>query len=229
MCDASLWAQQRGAFADLGYTVVDADTARDDTIEAMASRALADTDGAIIPVGFSMGGIIALEMARQDPARLEAMILLDTNAGADLPERAAVRPQQQQRVRDGELATIIRDELKPHYLAEQNRGDEALKQHLLDMAMGLGPDIFVQQSEALRTRADAWELLPQITCPVLVACGEEDALCPPAWHERMASALPDARLHIVAGSGHMLPLEQAEKFAAICMNFLSNIAKRTTA
>lgn len=228
MCDASLWDTQREAFADTGHRVIDADTAQDDTIEAMAARALAATRGAVIPVGFSMGGIIALEMARQDPARLAAMILLDTNAGADLPERAAVRPQQQQRVRDGELATIIRDELKPHYLAEQNRNNDALKKHLLDMAMGLGPDIFIQQSEALRTRGDAWGLLPHITCPVLVACGEEDALCPPAWHERMSDALPGAELHIIAGSGHMLPLEQPEQFETICINFLSNKTMRAT-
>lgn len=228
MCDASLWGAQRDALADAGYRVVDADTTQDNTIGAMAERTLSAVKGPIIPVGFSMGGIIALEIARQSPERLSAMALLDTNAGADLPERAKVRPVQQQRVRDGELEIIVRDELKPHYLAQENRSNSALKAHLLEMAMGLGKDVFIRQSEALRTRNDAWNLLPGIDCPVMVACGAEDTLCPPEWHQRLAAALPNAGLHIVSGSGHMLPLEQPDICRNMLTQFLNNIRMENT-
>lgn len=135
MCDARLWREVR----DIpGWSNIDAPPLGQASISAMASAVLATLHGPLIPVGFSMGGIVALEMARQAPERIEAMVLIDTNAGADLPERAIIRPVQQARVRGGQLATIIADELKPAYLAAANRDNEVLKQLLFDMAMDLG-------------------------------------------------------------------------------------------
>ena len=168
-----------------------------------------------------MGGIVALEMARQAPERIVGLILSDTNAGADLPERAALRPVQQYRVRNGDLATIVADELKPAYLAAQNRDDEEMKALLFDMAMDLGDEVFIRQSEALRTRADLGPVLDHFAGPVLFLCGAEDALCPPEWHHAMAARCNDAEIHIVAGAGHLLPLEQPKQFSAIVSDWLT--------
>ena len=215
MCDARLWS---------GLQLLDvlhADLSHDDSIENMASRTLAEHQGAFIAIGFSMGGIVALEMARQAPDRIKGLILSDTNAGADLPERAAAKPVQQARVRAGELATIVADELKPAYLAAQNRDNEGLKSLLFDMAMGLGDDVFVRQSEALRTRADLGPVLDSFMGPLLFLCGAEDALCPPDWHRAMAARCDDAELQVIDGAGHLLPLEQPEIFTAAIDDWLN--------
>ena len=105
MCDARLWGRI------CGVDGVHADLSRDDSIEKMAQRLLFEHQGPLISIGFSMGGIVALEMARQAPERILGLILSDTNAGADLPERAALRPAQQDRVRNGDLATIVADDV----------------------------------------------------------------------------------------------------------------------
>lgn len=215
MCDTRLW---RGLD---GLPSAHADLTRDDTIAAMAARALAEHPGGLLPVGFSMGGIVALEMARQAPDRITGLILADTNAGADLPERAAARPAQQQRVRGGELARIVADELKPAYLAAQNREDPGIRSLVFDMAMALGEDVFVRQSEALRTRADLGPVLDAFAGPVLLVCGTEDGLCPPAWHEAMAARCRHAELRVIAGAGHLLPLEQSQAFRAIVDDWLT--------
>ena len=221
MCDARLWDQVRPAFA--GWTVatplLDADT-----IAGMAERVLAAYPGSLVPIGFSMGGIAALEMARQAPDRIAALGLLDINPSADLPERAAVRPRQQADVRAGALERVVVGELKPHYLAPANRGNVALLDLLRDMALALGPDVFVRQSEALRTRDDLRGVLPGFDRPVFIACGEEDRLCPPAWHQAMAEAAPRAELHIIPRAGHMLPLEQPDLLAASLTPWLAAIA-----
>jgi pimeloyl-ACP methyl ester carboxylesterase len=215
MCDARLWVGLDG------LTVVQADLTQDDTIAAMAARALGENAGTLVLAGFSMGGIVALEMARQAPERISGLILADTNAGADLPERAAVRPAQQQRVRGGELARIVADELKPAYLAAQNRDNPAIRSLVFDMAMALGEDVFVQQSEALRNRADLAPVLDAFAGPVLLACGAEDVLCPPAWHEAMAARCRNAELRVIAGAGHLLPLEQPHAFRAVIDDWLT--------
>lgn len=218
MCDARLWA---GSVRAALPGAVDADTTRDDSIAAMAARALSATAGPLLPVGFSMGAIVALEMARQAPERLTGLVLLDANPAADLPERAAVRPRQQADVRAGRLEAVVVGELKPRYLARANRGDRVLLDLLRAMALDLGPDVFVAQSEALRTRADLRDVLPALDIPVLVACGAEDALCPPAWHQAMAAGARHATLHVIADAGHMLPLEQPGLLADIVTDWMT--------
>ena len=224
MCDARLWSPL-GAELDrrnIAWRV--GDLSRQSSITAMAADMLAEQDGPLLPVGFSMGAIVALEMARQAPERLRALGLLALNASADLPERAQHRPRQQTDVRGGALERVVAEELKPNYLAAANRGDAALLALTMDMALALGADVFVRQSEALRTREDLRPVLSTLALPVLLACGAEDALCPPEWHRRWAEAIgPAAVLHQIAGAGHLLPIEQPRRLAAVLIPWLQTI------
>ncbi len=220
MCDARLWT--RAVRAAL-QGAVDADTTVDDTVAGMAERALRATDGALLPVGFSMGAIVALEMARQAPHRIAGAMLMGLNAGADLPERAAHRPVQQSEVQAGGLERVLVEELKPNYLAAARRADGALLALLRDMGLALGAEVFVRQSEALRTRADLIPTLAVLAAPVALLCGAEDTLCPPAWHERWRDTAPAATLTVVGGAGHMLPLEDPAVVAAALPALLARI------
>lgn len=205
MCDARLWRDVR-----LDAQVVHADLTQDDRVEAMASRALRGAPDRFIAVGFSMGGIVALQLAASTPDRLAGLVLADTNAFADLPERTEARVRQQSEVRSGKLERVVADELKPNYLAAANRGRLDILDLTMRMALDLGPEVFVRQSEALRVRPDMRSRLGDVKCPVLVICGAEDVLCPPAWHADIAAALPSATLRVVNDAGHLLPLEQPE-------------------
>ncbi|MEO6113849.1 MAG: alpha/beta hydrolase [Sphingomicrobium sp.] len=217
MCDERLWRDMPRA---LLARAVHADLSLDDSIPAMAGRTLAATDGMLIPIGLSMGGIVALEMTRQAPARINGLVLSDTNAGADLPERAAARPAQQERVRAGELETLVANELKPAYLAERNRNNQPLRALILQMAVDLGEEVFIRQSEALRTRSDLRGVLDKFVGPVLLTCGAEDRLCPPEWHYAMAARCANAEVEVIDEAGHLLPLEQPDKFAATVLSWL---------
>ncbi len=203
MCDARLWTQQVRAILP---SAIDADLTHDASITDMAMRTLTATNGPLLPIGFSMGAIVAVEMWVQAPERIVGLGLLGYNATADLPDRASHRPVQQAEVRAGGLERVLVEELKPNYLAAANRSDPVLLELLRDMGMALGPAIFTRQSEALRTRTDRVDRLSSIDCPVLLMAGDEDALCPPDWHYRWQSLIPDAWL-FTANAGHMLPLE----------------------
>ncbi len=226
MCDARLWRGGDGALATmLGYhgfaTVFDADLTTDTTIQAMAKRALAATTGQVLPIGFSLGAIVAVEMAAQAPERIAGLVLAGYNATADLPERAAHRPVQQAEVRDGGLKRVLIEELKPNYLAVQNRGNDALLDVLLAMGMGLGEDVFIRQSEALRLRDDRRSTIAALTVPILYMCGSEDTLCPPLWHRQWAAQSDDADFTEIAGAGHMLPLEASHAFTEAIEHWLN--------
>ena len=216
MCNARLWSGGgdllRSTLGERSMVCAHADLARDDSIAAMANRALGTIDGPVLAIGFSMGAIVAVEMAVQAPERIIGLVLAGYNATADLPERAAIRPLQQAEVRAGGLERVLVEELKPNYLAQCNRDDPGLLTLLRDMGMGLGEDVFVRQSEALRMRQDRRPALRELTVPVLYLCGLEDGLCPPDWHRQWAAMTAGARLEMVAGAGHMLPLEQPQAF-----------------
>lgn len=225
MCDARLWQDILPALA--GWDVAHATLDDDDTIDAMAERCLEAAAGSLVPIGFSMGGIVALAMAARSPERIAAIGLLDTNPSGDLPERAAVRPRQQAEVRSGGLERVVVEELKPNYLAPPNRGNVPLRTLLRDMAMRLGPEVFVRQSEALRTRRDQRAVLPRLSVPAFIACGEQDDLCPPDWHRAMADTARMPTLHVVPGAGHMLPLEQPIELSHNLAHWLTTLEDLT--
>jgi pimeloyl-ACP methyl ester carboxylesterase len=56
--------------------------------------------------------------------------------------------------------------------------------------------------------------------PTVVVYGSEDALTPPAVVKQVAAAVPGAELVEVIGAGHMIPVEQPERFASIVATFL---------
>ncbi len=227
MCDARLWRGGNEAITRMLVdqpfgAVFDADLTRDDSIGAMAERTLAATTGQVLPIGFSMGAIVAVEMAVQAPERIAGLVLAGYNATADLPERAAHRPVQQGEVRAGGLERVLVEELKPNYLAVQNRGNAALLDLLREMGMVLGDGVFLRQSEALRLRDDRRDAIAAFTVPVLYMCGSEDTLCPPVWHKQWAQMTPDAQFTEITGSGHMLPLEAPDDFAQSLKTWFNN-------
>ena len=179
MCDARLWGGGgellRTALSERSIVSTDADLTRDASIAAMATRALGAVEGSVLAIGFSMGAIVAVEMAAQAPERIAGLVLAGYNATADLSERAAIRPLQQAEVRAGGLERVLVEELKPNYLAKCSRNDRSLLTLLRAMGMELGAEVFVRQSEALRLRKDRRPVLRKLTIPVLYMCGLEDA------------------------------------------------------
>lgn len=230
MCDDRLWAPVASELHQAGYPVRHAPRLDQPTIEAMAQAVLDATDGPFVAVGFSMGAIVAAELARSEPERIRAIGLVAFNASSDLPERAAVRPRQQAAVRSGQLEAIVAEELKPNYLAAQNRSNPHLLKTVMEMARAVGSDAFLAQSEALRLRRDLRPALGGFSMPVLLACGSEDRLCPLDWHRDWADLIGDnASVVEVPGAGHLLPLEQPHALTDALIGWLTKDVQCPTA
>lgn len=207
MCDARLFAPQVRYLRQKSFV---ADLSAADNIPELSRRVLANAPPEFAIVGLSMGGILAFELWRQSPERITHMALMDTSPHADAPDRRTIRINQIARVLEGKLREVATEELKPLYLAKKHRDDSALLDTLLQMAIDLGPEVFTQQSLALKDRPDSVATLARITCPTTIICGREDSLCPVEFHELMASTIPGARLVILDDCGHMATLEQPD-------------------
>jgi pimeloyl-ACP methyl ester carboxylesterase len=204
MCDARMWGDLSSllTLTDVRHAV----PAEGNTIKEMAGTILRDAPPRFSLAGLSMGGIVAMEMLSQAPGRIERLALLDTNPRSEQEEVKLRRASQVERVANGDLEGVMRDEMKPNYLSAQSL-DTGILKLCMEMALGLGPDIFVRQSNALRDRADRQDVLKEFRGPALVLMGEDDRLCPLNRHELMHSLMPQSRLEIISRAGHLPPLE----------------------
>jgi pimeloyl-ACP methyl ester carboxylesterase len=218
MCDARLFGPQIGALS-AQWPVMACPIWGHSTVEALAVQVLAAAPPEFALAGLSMGGIVAMEILRQAPGRVTRLALLDTNPLAERDEAKARRIPQMEAARTGDLRRVMRDEMKPNYLAETpNR--QAILDLCMEMALGLGPDVFISQSMTLRDRPDQRATLRGFHGPSLVLCGQQDKLCPVETHERMADLLPNAHLEIIDGAGHLPTLERPEITTAALRRWL---------
>jgi pimeloyl-ACP methyl ester carboxylesterase len=210
LCTEFLFAKQRSALSQAGLI---ADTRRHDSITEMAQVALDQCLGAVVPVGLSMGGYVALEMARLAPGRMAGMALLSTNAGPDTKERRNERREAIKLSAHKGFKGITRDFL-PKLISKSANADEVLVSKILAMAADVGQLGFVRQQTAILGRRDQRDTLAGFAAPVLVLCGTMDLLTPPAFSVEMADLIPNSALCLLDGIGHLSSLEAPEAVTA---------------
>lgn len=218
MCDARLFAPQVEVLSQRCPVSVGDISAHDD-MATLAAAVLVDAPPLFALGGLSMGGIVAMEMIRQAPERIAKLCLMDTNPLAEVDAVKARRGPQIDKVRAGQLDHVMRDEMKPNYLANgpQRAGILDL---CMDMALALGVEAFVRQSVALRDRPDQCDTLRRVKVPTLIICGREDRLCPVARHTLMQELVGGSVLEIIDGAGHLPTLEQPQQTTAALVRWM---------
>lgn len=219
MCDARLWAPQMAALGR--RAVLHAPCTEADTMADLAAAILAAAPRRFALAGLSMGGIVAMEVLRQAPERVERLALLDTNPLAEAAEVQARRAPQIARALSGGLAAVMRDEMKPNYLAD-GPGQGVILDLCMDMALALGPEVFARQSRALRDRPDQTATLAAYRGPALVMMGAGDRLCPRDRHDLMHRLMPQSRLSVIDGAGHLPTLEKPVETTAELLRWLED-------
>ncbi len=203
LCTEFLFAKQRAALSNAGLIC---DTRKHDSIYEMAKSALSQCTGALVPVGLSMGGYVALEMARLAPDRIVGMALLSTNVGVDDEQRANERRQAIKLASHQGFRGITR-RFVSQLISKTAHGDAMLADNILAMASDIGRIGFVRQQTAILGRRDQKDTLANFDAPVLVLCGTSDLLTPPTFSIEMADLAPDATLTLLDGIGHLSSLE----------------------
>jgi pimeloyl-ACP methyl ester carboxylesterase len=217
MCDARLFEAQTAAFSST--RAVHIGPMREDSVTASAAHILRDAPPLFALAGLSMGGIVAMEVLRLAPDRVDRIALLDTNHRAETVEIRARREPQIEKVQMGKLEGVMRDEMKPNYLTDGPHRARILDL-CLEMAKTLGPEVFVAQSRALQNRPDQTVTLQSCAVPALILCGRDDMLCPVHRHESMHSLIARSTLEIIEKAGHLPTLEQPEQTTAALARWL---------
>jgi len=218
MCDERIFSPQIEALSQ-NLEVTIADISNFSSVRELASDVLKKAPKSFSLLGHSMGGIVAMEIYSLEPNRIEKLILMDTNPKAELDEVKLKREPQIREVNKGKLLEVMRDEMKPNYLAESENKRSVLN-ICMDMALSLGPDVFINQSRALQKRADQLNTIQSINIPVLIMCGSEDKLCTVERHEMMHNMISDSDLKIINNAGHMPTLEQPRETTEVLKEWL---------
>jgi pimeloyl-ACP methyl ester carboxylesterase len=217
-CSARLYAEQIPALWQFGPVTV-ADHRRDDSMAAMARRILADAPPRFALAGLSMGGYLAFEILRQAADRVARLALLDTGAGAEVPERTAQRKPLIALAQQGRFAEITEDQF-PLLVHRSRHDDTALKAAVRAMNEETGPDAYCRQQYAIIGRADSRPGFAAIACPTLVLVGDDDQLTPPALAHEMANGIRGARLVVVPECGHLSTMERPQAVTQALLDWM---------
>jgi pimeloyl-ACP methyl ester carboxylesterase len=172
----------------------------------------------VIVAGLSMGGYISFALWRRHRARIAALVLADTRAGADTEEGKQGR-EKNARLAEEQGSGAIADQMLPKLLsagAPAALRDEARRMIEANDRAGVAAAL-----RAMAARPDSTSLLASIDVPTLVIVGAEDALTPPSEAQAMFEAIPGCRLAEIPGAGHLSNLEAPEAFNSALDEFLS--------
>ncbi len=160
--------------------------------------------------GLSWGGTLVQELYRHHPELVATLILIDTYAGwkGSLPEE-----EVHARVAGARLMLATPAEEFDPTLPGLFAGDPPAE--FVSLLEEIAADV---RPESLKTQllvmaeADQRDLLPRITVPTLLIWGEQDARSPLSVARQFEEAIPDTKLVVIPGAGHVSNLERPEPF-----------------
>ena len=170
------------------------------SVDEWADRLLASTEDDLAVVGASMGGYVALAMARKAPERVRGLLLVGSRAGADTPERRTVRDEQIRTLQDEGIDAWAPSAPAPP--PSERTVDE-----------------LVRAVQALRDRSDSTELARSFEGPLWIAVGDADPFLPLDEAREIVEAAPNGRLEIYEDTGHFPSRDQPERFNELLRAF----------
>ncbi len=199
-------------------------------IAEMADHAAAVLDAAkeerAFVVGFSMGGMIAQELALNYPDRVSGLVLGCTHCGGS--ERVPPNPEVIQRF-------VSNQGLSPEEIVEKNltllvtpeflqSGAESLQRYRERQVQApRQPDYALQrQLEAIRG-FDSCDRIGNIQSPTLILTADRDLLVPPENGRLLASRIYGAELQPFTNAGHLIYLECGQTFHETVISFLHGL------
>lgn len=197
-------------------------------LSAWANVCLQQAPARAIWVGWSLGGLVALQAAWQAPERVAALVLMTATPrfvqAPDWPAAMSVATLAQfhDHLLADPQATLER------FLALQVRGDEQARQRLRNLRTQLAtqpPPVPEALAVGLQRLAedDQRPRLPDLQQPLLWLFGERDTLVPAGVAQSLARCCPNSQHQIIAGAAHAPFLSHPTATLAAIHKFLQKI------
>ncbi len=176
-------------------------------------------------VGLSLGGWLAAELATRSPERVGKLVLCSAVGlyieGAPVEQIFGRSPAEMA----GLLYADLSHPMAQMMLAVSDQVSDVMR--LAEVPMGLLMPLWQSMAATAKIGWNPYlhnprlpRRLRRVQAPTLVVAGAADRFLPRAHAEFYAGAIPGARLEIVEGAGHMVPVEKPAVFAALVRGFL---------
>jgi 3-oxoadipate enol-lactonase len=169
-------------------------------------------------VGLSMGGVIAQQFCLDFPHLTRKLILVSAFS--------VLRPQDITGwwyfLSRAVTISTLGLEAQAHLVAQRvfPQADNApLREMLVESISQADPHAYRRAMRSLGL-FDSRKRLKEIAAPTLVVTGADDTTVAPVRQRRLADGIPGARQLVIAGAGHAVPVDQAEKFNQMLLDFL---------
>lgn len=186
------------------------------SVAEMADRVLAAAPPVFAVCGFSLGGIVALELATRAPDRVTSVTAIGCSARAPTLEQEAAWRTLDGHAARGDLDAMV-DAMLPALLGPGERARLSALIH--DMARTVGVAGVRDQLAAQRSRPDRRAVLAGVRTPTLLVAAGEDSSCPVERVAEVAEAIPGARLEVVSGAPHLCTLTHPHAVARILVQW----------
>ena len=172
--------------------------------------------------GLSFGGHHALHAALRHPYRVRSLVLANTSAafGGDGTDPGDWRRLRTAPLDSGLTLADIADDVISSIAAPGFRGVE---RNRTAAAMDRIPEEGFRAACELLPHHDVRHRLGEIAAPTLVTVGELDEETPPAYAAELAEGIPNSRLEVISGAGHLSPAEAPDVFNQLVGQFLGSL------
>lgn len=173
--------------------------------------------------GLSMGGYIALRAIHEQPLRVEALVLCDTQCFADTEEAKEKRMASIEHIRANGLKQYAADSLKKLFSESSLQNKPELTESVEKIILGTPVDTICNTLMALAGRMETCSALPLVNVPTLILVGAQDQITTPEVSQKMQELIPGSALRILDHAGHLSNLENTEDFNLHLKNFLEKL------
>lgn len=169
--------------------------------------------------GVSLGGMTGMWLAQHAPERIGRLALICTSA--ELTPRQAWRDRAAQARREG-TTSMVASSLARWFTPAFAGGDGAVP--FAAALSACDDEGYASCAEAI-AELDLVDGLPRITAPTLVLAGREDPATPPPHAERIAAAVPGARLEVLDDASHLAVAERPDAVNALLLDHFTRSAR----
>lgn len=188
----------------------------DDAVALLASLGVSRA----VFAGMSQGGFLSMRAALSHPHAVGALILIDTQAGGEDPERLpGYQAMVDEWLANGPSQEML-DVIAGLILGQGYDGTPAWQ----DKWRQISNDNLVTLFTTLASRDEIYDRLGEIDMPTLVIHGADDTSIPLEVAHRMADGLPAALVVVVPGAGHAANLTHPEVATPAIERFLESLA-----
>mgnify|MGYP001825122766 CR=1 FL=1 len=235
LCSGEMWAPQVGRLQER-FRVVNIDfrghgrsgpVKRPFTLYDAVSDVVAVLDHLSIDTavwaGLSIGGMVALRAALTVPDRVSALVIADSDAGAENAFKRFKYRLMALVAKAAGLRPLMPATLPLMFGRTTRRENPALVAEWRERFCAAHVPSLLHGIDALCRRDSVIGRLGEIEVPALVVVGDEDKSLPPPHSRTIADGLPNSKLVVVPGAGHLSALERPEAVTEAMTEFLSSL------